>query len=477
MSMKTVSESKEEVEGKGEDKISSLPDDVLLHILSFLESKDAFKTRVLSKRWLKVGRSIHSLSLEYREGVDKRSSFNDFINGVLLYGHNRLSSLTSFSLCYESDSDAYIDEVGNLNAWIAAAISFNPESFRLWFDLFGKREQTAPIFKMPPTLFQCQKLVTLELGSIGRLNVIYFDVLETGTGTETVWFPSLKVLLLQHMIFKDENTLKNLLPRCPVLETLYLSSIPYIGHNVFVLSPSLKVLKLDVQELITGTYGNRYIIEAPKLERLYLQDLSLSGFSIKFSPCLVSAVMQFNSPHVKGSFNPSILPVLELFQGISNVKSLTLCTHKSIILKDELANLPVFPNLTRLHIGGCKSWEIFPCILQNSPCLKLLILDTYYFEYCKSFKWRPLELVPKCLALHLEFVYFDVQLLHIKEDEDKHAMKMFEYFLENGKVLKEMNIICRINSPLLYEDMKKLLEFPKASEECQILLSEPAISN
>ena len=36
---------------KGEDIISRMPDDVLSHIISRLEAKDAVKTSVLSSRW------------------------------------------------------------------------------------------------------------------------------------------------------------------------------------------------------------------------------------------------------------------------------------------------------------------------------------------------------------------------------------------------------------------------------------------
>lgn len=41
--------------------ISKMPDDVLIHIISKLEAKDAVKTSVLSKRWRYLWTSIYKL--------------------------------------------------------------------------------------------------------------------------------------------------------------------------------------------------------------------------------------------------------------------------------------------------------------------------------------------------------------------------------------------------------------------------------
>ena len=49
---------------EGEDRISTLPDSILLSILCFLPTKDAIKTGVLSKRWSHLWTSVPSLSFE-----------------------------------------------------------------------------------------------------------------------------------------------------------------------------------------------------------------------------------------------------------------------------------------------------------------------------------------------------------------------------------------------------------------------------
>ncbi|CAN6374724.1 unnamed protein product [Urochloa humidicola] len=51
----------------GEDHLSALPFDALLHVLSFLPSDDAVCTSVLARRWRHLWKSTRSLRLTRRE--------------------------------------------------------------------------------------------------------------------------------------------------------------------------------------------------------------------------------------------------------------------------------------------------------------------------------------------------------------------------------------------------------------------------
>jgi len=68
-----------------EDIISTLPDTILCHILSFLETKYADATSILSKRWNHLWRSVHTLRF-LTQVTDHNSNlgFIDFVYSVLL---------------------------------------------------------------------------------------------------------------------------------------------------------------------------------------------------------------------------------------------------------------------------------------------------------------------------------------------------------------------------------------------------------
>jgi hypothetical protein len=66
--------------------IKHLPDDILYRILTFLPIKDAFRTTILSKRWLSLCHSIDVYRIDdndvYNGGTWKR--FLRFVDAVML---------------------------------------------------------------------------------------------------------------------------------------------------------------------------------------------------------------------------------------------------------------------------------------------------------------------------------------------------------------------------------------------------------
>ena len=77
-----------------EDRISTLPDSILLTILSSFPTKDAIKTGVLSKRWAYLWTSVPSLSFTDTSYENMAA----FATAVLLH---RAPKLTNFSVKFE----------------------------------------------------------------------------------------------------------------------------------------------------------------------------------------------------------------------------------------------------------------------------------------------------------------------------------------------------------------------------------------
>ncbi|XP_071706831.1 FBD-associated F-box protein At5g22730-like [Rutidosis leptorrhynchoides] len=71
----------------GEDKISNLPDDIINHILSFLDLKYAMQTSALSKRWKLSWTLLPQLNLDSYK-FSSLSHFNKFVNHALLHRNN-----------------------------------------------------------------------------------------------------------------------------------------------------------------------------------------------------------------------------------------------------------------------------------------------------------------------------------------------------------------------------------------------------
>lgn len=63
------------------DRISSLSNDIISNIVSFLSAKDAAVASVLSKRWQNIYTIVPNL--EFDNTLENQGSLTDFLNGLL----------------------------------------------------------------------------------------------------------------------------------------------------------------------------------------------------------------------------------------------------------------------------------------------------------------------------------------------------------------------------------------------------------
>lgn len=179
-----------------DDRISALPDFVLWHILSFLPTKSAVATSVLSKRWRPLWYSLHTLDFD-DETFPPGSDFRHFVYSVFL-SRNTTQPIRSFRLKLRNNSSSRCDHY-DINRFVyfvtQKAVKY------LTLDLFGGT-------KLPPCVFTTKTLVVLKLKMLIVDDVPY------------VKLPKLKTLHLNRLIFGRCEDINKLLSGCPVLEDL-----------------------------------------------------------------------------------------------------------------------------------------------------------------------------------------------------------------------------------------------------------------
>lgn len=225
-----------------DDRISSLPDSLLHHILSFLPTKYAVATSTLSKRWASLCFSLPSLDFDdttyephstYHLGREARFlHFVQFVDGFLLLRDSQ--PIKRFRL----KGGNYV-QYHNINIWVNAVIHRKVEELDLSLPI-SKR------INLPPTVFTCKTLVVLKLyGFAFKPNV-------------SVCLPCVKILHLRSCRFQNCEGIGKLVSGCTILEEFVLKHFtlggpPSRSKNIInvPLPTSFEVDYLSLKDLST----------------------------------------------------------------------------------------------------------------------------------------------------------------------------------------------------------------------------------
>ncbi|XP_027351263.1 F-box protein At1g60400-like [Abrus precatorius] len=140
------------------DIISTLPDEILCHILSFLPTNHAVKTSVLSKRWNPIWRSITTLDFDdCSYGITTYPLFVQSVYSVFLSRnvHQPIQTFR-FKCCHYSLCSA---NANNFKTWVDAACQRRVEQLDLCFP-----RHTGKSVNLPCSILNCRTLVVLQLG-------------------------------------------------------------------------------------------------------------------------------------------------------------------------------------------------------------------------------------------------------------------------------------------------------------------------
>ncbi|EOA30484.1 hypothetical protein CARUB_v10013608mg [Capsella rubella] len=466
------------------DLLSSLPEDVRGHILSFLTTKEAALTSLLSKKWRNVFALVPNLDLDDSEFLHPEEakwesdsmlqSFMGFVDIVLaLQG---TSPIRKFSLKCQTGGVSQ----ACVNRWLCQVLQRGVSDLDLTIEFEDD-------FCLPQEMFLCETLVNLRLKT-------EFGGIRWCTGADGTFLPMLKSLDIDSWRFLCDEKIETLLASFPVLEELRLVGTEWKDSDETVSSATLTKLLLSA----TGSEASRkpksVSFDTPNLLSLaysdsVAEDYPLVNMKSLFKARIILAVdedqiEQIRAPNNYLSDDDVVLRfgnVVKLMKGIQNVQQLHLHSDTLEVLSLCCEWMPVFNNVKTLGIKSDddRGWQAVPALLRNCPHLEILTFEGLVHDVTdkcgdacdcifRKEKGRSLKSCP-------------VKVVEIKEFRvTMKEMHLIEHFLDNFPCLKEMKI-CReeygpsqlMHDPEVFDLILDMIDEYEDLYSCNVQLYEP----
>ncbi|CAN1784347.1 FBD-associated F-box protein At1g66310 [Linum perenne] len=305
------------------DRLSSLPDFVLHHLLSFLDTKSVVQTSVLSQRWRYVWKNVPALNLSSRSFA-QYSSFRRFVENVLsLRNPLSLSKVIFTDNVYsKSPENSLFPKV------IDYALSHETQHLSIKVRENFRREETD---------YPCSDLLISVCDST-------LKSLELSSFALYVWFEAISFEMLTSlrldlcMILSDPYDPIDPFSKFLCLENLVVNGLfPSHGDDRAkkLRISGLKLLSLDLSRI------SYYQIEvhAPKLKSFILRDFNASVEFLEPTtlPCLDHAgIWVDHQDDFLDEYSEFVKQnVIRMFQSLSNAASLMLGSSTFQVLRDN----------------------------------------------------------------------------------------------------------------------------------------------
>ncbi|XP_019101436.1 PREDICTED: putative F-box/LRR-repeat protein At5g25860 isoform X2 [Camelina sativa] len=390
-----------------EDAISSLPDEILAQILSYLPTKRAASTSVLSKRWRTLFSlmnhlfaSQHHLDFDdsyflnpklskqqrSRRRNETGQSFRAFVDKTLLSCSNR--PINKFSLKHREDDLHHMDQT---NRWISNVLERGVSELHLRIKTtwFGR-----PPRPLPSDVFTNKTLVTLTLGTL----------LFVGIDPPKVFLPLLKSLSLDTVYYVEEEEgysystsfAEVMLEGCPLLEEFFLNHVS-IDHkeapdpSEIISHQNLKRLTVNRRFQLCQQMG----FDTPNLVYLDYSDYSRYGIeSANFLDSLVEARLDLDIPWRGRARTFRMNNITRAIECMTNVEILHLSSNTVKLMYNRLydyweedqddcgLSFPRFENLVKLSFETRSKrqprWKMLTVVMDKAPILETLVLKGLY---------------------------------------------------------------------------------------------------
>ncbi|XP_059312813.1 putative F-box protein At1g49610 isoform X1 [Lycium ferocissimum] len=457
------------------DRLSELPEWILLHILSFLTMKDVVRTAILSKRWRHLWTIIQELDFSLDGSYQ---NFVYFVNRTLL--SRGTSKIRRLRIRLFLDASSHKDYDG----WIMYAAKNNVEELFLDFDSGGCTWS-------PRECVYCNSsLKTLRMHSCWFIR------------DKQISWNLLTQLTLRVSVLCDE-TIAKIMAGAPKLEFFELYACCSYDDLNFD-SPSLRVL--DVHEAEPDEYelGPVMTISAPNVQSLHLSGAFYKKCVLMNVPSVVHATLNFR-PLTYSDTQKNLKwqqeNLMELVRSLKHVESLTLGTWcVEVLALREKRRIP-----SQISTHKCVTLSIpmkedhllgIVNLLKGSPGLQMLIIDmgsNLSLLKASSDLQRLMLLWEEPIgtedlsnsnganylvsqAKHIKCLLNHLKTVKITQFVAQHSVFPFlEFILKNGRVLENLVIIAKrgvdANSPeSLLKVAQRLLSLPRASSQAVVTL-------
>ena len=293
-------------EGEGKDIIRKLPDSILHYILSFLPTKDAVRTSILSTKWRYMWTGMLNFDFDdelcFWKTNNKKFELGtcllNLVDRVLLHDAAHIQKLC-LSLLFMMHVSAFRSYL-----WIYSVIKHNVQELDLCLPI-------RTTILLPPSLFTSKSLSTLKL-------VMDSDVLKVPS---SVCFSGLKILHLSSVTFLDDQSCQQLFSGCPVLQELVLYECVWNNiNNITISIPTLRRLTIYEDPLAPLQLLDSEIkIYAIDLISLNCETYLTADFLFCCISSLVDASVDFTN---LSSVPQAVHRAVKLLVGIQGVQSL-----------------------------------------------------------------------------------------------------------------------------------------------------------
>ncbi|GFP84213.1 putative F-box/LRR-repeat protein at3g28410 [Phtheirospermum japonicum] len=440
------------MKGMSIDRLSALPDGILIHILSFLGVEKAAVTSILSKRWKFIWAELPDLRFnddDDNKDVEKTREFVARINRTLLIRTG--IHLETFAVRFWYDESFASD----VDSWVGFVLKHKVKEVDL--RLMDKQESEGELYVPPETMYSNPYLTRFSVSGC------FMDTLTKIEWQSLTWLDINNSELTQHVI-------ENILSGCPVLHTLELEEC--WGFSCLEVK-SQNLYKLVVRDREDGENGPLLEIAAPYVHTL---DISFCPVGRKLVlrnlKSIVRARIDFTG--FWGPISEEVISLTkELYEIILHVKELELVRQYFKVLSELVVNgwqLPVSRRKCLTVYSNCEDEYNISCIfalLKYSPHLESLAIEGYDPEGETWDETATGDL--DCDLLHLKTVKMSEFADPAFDGEP--MLTVARTLLKRATVLEEMAITLRLEEISDYILIAQtLLAYPRSSGQAVIRL-------